>query len=59
MKIKPTHGNKHVCTNCNAKYYDLGKEDATCPRCSHVRTVITKALARNKKKAESKTVASA
>ncbi len=29
----PELGNKHECPECGAKYYDLGKSDATCPRC--------------------------
>ncbi len=26
-------GQKHECPKCGAKFYDLGKSDATCPRC--------------------------
>lgn len=26
-------GEKHICDDCETKYYDLGKSDATCPRC--------------------------
>jgi uncharacterized protein (TIGR02300 family) len=26
-------GQKHECRECGAKFYDLGKADAVCPRC--------------------------
>jgi uncharacterized protein (TIGR02300 family) len=26
-------GQKHVCSGCTAKFYDLGKTPATCPKC--------------------------
>ncbi len=26
-------GQKHECPKCGAKFYDLGKADATCPKC--------------------------
>jgi len=26
-------GEKHVCSNCGAKFYDFGKSDPKCPRC--------------------------
>lgn len=26
-------GQKHECAKCGAKYYDLGKADAECPKC--------------------------
>jgi hypothetical protein len=29
----PKLGYKWVCSVCEAKFYDLGKEDAICPRC--------------------------
>jgi hypothetical protein len=28
-----TRGDKHVCSDCACKYYDLGKKGATCPKC--------------------------
>jgi len=27
-------GTRHVCAACEAKYYDMGKPDSACPRCS-------------------------
>ena len=50
MKATATLGGKHTCSNCNAKYYDMGKLPAACPRCDNVREVLTKAIARQKKK---------
>ncbi len=28
------YGEKHVCASCGCKFYDLGKEDAFCPKCN-------------------------
>ena len=28
-------GTKRVCPECEAKFYDLGKNPATCPMCQH------------------------
>ena len=29
-------GRKHVCAECGAKFYDMGKEEPTCPKCGSV-----------------------
>lgn len=29
-------GKKHICSNCMAKFYDLGKDPAICPKCHTV-----------------------
>src|SRR5687768_14884875 len=29
----PNLGNKHECYSCGAKFYDLGKSEALCPKC--------------------------
>ena len=26
-------GNKHICKNCSAKFYDLNKKPIICPKC--------------------------
>lgn len=31
---KEKRGNKRLCENCGAKFYDLGKEPAVCPACN-------------------------
>lgn len=31
-------GNKHNCSKCGARFYDLGAEKITCPKCGHVVT---------------------
>ncbi|OJY77420.1 MAG: TIGR02300 family protein [Rhodospirillales bacterium 70-18] len=31
---KPELGTKRVCVSCGAKFYDLGKQPAVCPKCS-------------------------
>ena len=33
---KPDLGTKRQCLSCGAKYYDLGKDPATCPRCGAI-----------------------
>jgi hypothetical protein len=30
----PKFGNKFTCWNCAAKFYDMKKADARCPKCS-------------------------
>ena len=30
----PELGTKQVCPNCQAKFYDLGRRPATCPKCA-------------------------
>jgi uncharacterized protein (TIGR02300 family) len=32
----PDLGQKQVCPNCQAKFYDLGRRPATCPKCATV-----------------------
>ncbi len=31
--MRKDYGNKFVCYNCNAKFYDMGKPQAICPLC--------------------------
>ena len=31
----PKLGAKQVCPNCQAKFYDLGRRPAHCPKCEH------------------------
>lgn len=33
---KATLGEKQACPNCSAKFYDLNKRPATCPKCATV-----------------------
>lgn len=33
VKAAAEHGAKHVCSDCAAKFYDLGRKGATCPKC--------------------------
>jgi uncharacterized protein (TIGR02300 family) len=32
-------GKKHICSNCGAKFYDLGKSPAKCPKCGTIAKV--------------------
>lgn len=36
-------GQKHFCTNCGAKFYDLMRSPATCPKCETVVEMVEKA----------------
>lgn len=38
MVAKPQWGTKLVCDNCGARFYDLNRSPATCPKCDTVRT---------------------
>ena len=33
---KPALGTKRICTGCEAKFYDLGKDPIVCPSCDTV-----------------------
>lgn len=35
----PELGDKHTCADCETKYYDLGRPDATCPKCGSANRV--------------------
>src|SRR5262245_45967075 len=35
LVTKPELGVKRDCPNCNARFYDLNKEPAHCPKCDH------------------------
>ena len=37
---KPELGEKRVCGNCGAKFYDLNKDPITCPKCGTVFEVV-------------------
>jgi uncharacterized protein (TIGR02300 family) len=34
--VDPKLGTKRTCEACEAKFYDLNKSPATCPKCGHV-----------------------
>ena len=36
---KPALGTKRICTGCEAKFYDLGKDPIVCPTCDTVYVV--------------------
>lgn len=38
---KPELGTKRVCASCSAKFYDLGKDPITCPKCGAEFTVAS------------------
>jgi uncharacterized protein (TIGR02300 family) len=33
--VDPKLGTKRICEDCGAKFYDLNKNPATCPKCGH------------------------
>ena len=35
-------GSKHLCTECGARFYDLGRQPPTCPKCETVVVATTK-----------------
>ena len=38
---KPELGTKRLCPSCGTKYYDLGRDPITCPKCGTVFTAMT------------------
>lgn len=36
----PELGDKHICADCETKYYDLGRADATCPKCGSANRIV-------------------
>ena len=36
VKDPDQFGNKHTCASCEARFYDMGKEEPKCPRCGVV-----------------------
>ena len=34
--VDPKLGTKRICEACGAKFYDLNKSPAVCPKCGHV-----------------------
>lgn len=37
---KPELGTKRLCAGCGAKFYDLGKDPITCPKCGTVFEIV-------------------
>jgi uncharacterized protein (TIGR02300 family) len=37
---KPDLGTKRLCASCGAKFYDLGKDPITCPKCGTVFEIV-------------------
>ncbi len=44
-------GNKRACTGCSAKFYDLGKNPAACPKCKTMNDINAQFKVRRKSKA--------
>ena len=53
---KPEWGTKRECTDCGARFYDMGKDPIVCPKCEAIVTPesakLTRAEARAKAKQE-------
>ena len=39
---KAKFGNKHICSSCGTKFYDLNKEIPTCPKCGTEIIIVVK-----------------
>lgn len=46
---KPKLGDKHICPNCETRYFDMGNTPPTCPKCG---TVIETGKPKAKAKAD-------
>ena len=51
--MKPELGAKHDCAECSARFYDLNKDPAVCPKCGTKVAAPTKARASAKPAANS------
>ena len=40
---KSFRGQKHVCSNCNTKFFDFNKEKIICPNCKTEKIISNKA----------------
>ena len=40
---KSFRGQKHVCSNCNTKFFDFNKEKIICPNCNTEKIIPKKA----------------
>ena len=40
---KSLRGQKHVCSNCNTKFFDFNKEKIICPSCGTEKIIQNKA----------------
>ena len=41
---KSFRGQKHVCSNCNTKFFDFNKEKIICPNCKTEKIIKKKHL---------------
>ena len=48
---KNSLGNKRICVGCGAKFYDLGKNPAPCPKCRTANDINAQFRVRRKSKA--------
>ncbi|HQU02682.1 MAG TPA: TIGR02300 family protein, partial [Acetobacteraceae bacterium] len=44
---KPELGDKHTCVSCGARFFDLGKTPAVCPKCATEQPAEQPRLKRN------------
>ena len=56
---KAEWGNKRICSNCDARYYDMRKTPPTCPKCGTVFEAISAKAKRKPSPPEEKAVAKA
>lgn len=58
--VNSSFGAKRICPSCTGRFYDLGKNPATCPSCKHSfdPTIVLRAR-RGRKKAEAQAAAAA
>lgn len=55
---KPKLGKKHICLNCEARFFDLGKTPVVCPKCG-TEVVVEKPKKKRSKKAKTEEAAAA
>ena len=56
---KPDLGQKHECSECGARFYDLGKPVAVCPKCESVSTQVVGAIPEKRRRRRGEQIAAA
>ncbi len=57
MTTLPARGLKHTCSSCEARFYDLGRQPPTCPKCGQVCLPVIKAPVRAARRSKSEPTA--
>ena len=54
---KPELGQKHECDDCGARFYDLGRPEASCPKCGTVSLLAVGAIPEKRRRRRGEQIA--